>query len=92
MIPHCPPPRPKSSGQGDSVRIVRSSAWKRELFRKAVSMTRILEKADVVVSPEHCKGCGLCVEVCPKEVLFLRPEFNSQGYHPADYTGVSCNG
>ncbi|MEN8150262.1 MAG: 4Fe-4S dicluster domain-containing protein [Planctomycetota bacterium] len=55
-------------------------------------MTRILDKAEVVVSPEHCKGCGLCIEVCPKDVLFLRPEFNSAGYHPADYRGVNCNG
>ena len=55
-------------------------------------MTRILEKADVIISPEHCKGCGLCVMVCPKEVLSLQPGFNSQGYHPAAYSGENCNG
>ena len=55
-------------------------------------MTRILEKADVYISSEHCKGCGLCVSVCPKEVLSLRKGFNSQGYHPAIYSGENCNG
>lgn len=55
-------------------------------------MTRILEKADVYISSEHCKGCGLCVSVCPKDVLSLQPGFNSQGYHPAAYSGANCNG
>ena len=28
---------------------------------KVESMSRILEEAITVVSPEHCKGCHLCV-------------------------------
>ncbi|RUM89715.1 MAG: tungsten formylmethanofuran dehydrogenase [Thermodesulfatator sp.] len=30
--------------------------------------------------PERCKGCGLCVHFCPKEVLALSTKRNSQGY------------
>ena len=31
-----------------------------------------------------CKGCGLCVDVCPTHILELDPEvFTSKGYHPA---------
>ena len=32
-----------------------------------------------------CKGCGLCVRACPKNVLALsRTKLNAQGYHPAE--------
>lgn len=32
---------------------------------------------------ERCKGCGLCVDVCPKNVLELSTEVNAKGYFPA---------
>jgi len=32
---------------------------------------------------ERCKGCGLCVDVCPKTVLELTTEVNAKGYFPA---------
>lgn len=32
-----------------------------------------------------CKGCGLCVHACPKNVLALsRTKLNAKGYHPAE--------
>jgi 2-oxoglutarate ferredoxin oxidoreductase subunit delta len=30
-----------------------------------------------------CKGCGLCVGVCPKNVLEISKQLNSKGYFPA---------
>ena len=30
---------------------------------------------------ERCKGCGFCVEYCPKKVLNLSTDFNRKGYH-----------
>jgi len=32
---------------------------------------------------ERCKGCGLCIVVCPKKIIEIGPHFNSRGYHPA---------
>jgi 2-oxoglutarate ferredoxin oxidoreductase subunit delta len=30
-----------------------------------------------------CKGCGLCVSVCPKHVLEISKKVNAKGYFPA---------
>lgn len=38
-------------------------------------------KGAVVVDIEACKGCELCVEACPEDVLSLHNEVNSKGYH-----------
>ncbi len=32
---------------------------------------------------EKCKGCGLCVVVCPKKVLEISKEVSLKGYFPA---------
>lgn len=31
----------------------------------------------------RCKGCGLCVDVCPKNVLELSQNVSPKGYFPA---------
>jgi 2-oxoglutarate ferredoxin oxidoreductase subunit delta len=30
-----------------------------------------------------CKGCGLCVSVCPKKALEISTQLNAKGYFPA---------
>jgi 2-oxoglutarate ferredoxin oxidoreductase subunit delta len=37
----------------------------------------------VLINREKCKGCRLCLEACPFEVLGIETESNSWGYYPA---------
>ncbi|WP_066175570.1 4Fe-4S dicluster domain-containing protein [Bacillus marinisedimentorum] len=30
-----------------------------------------------------CKGCGICVSVCPTETLSISNDANAKGYYPA---------
>ncbi|HXL01624.1 MAG TPA: 4Fe-4S binding protein [Candidatus Atribacteria bacterium] len=42
-----------------------------------------MAKAKVNINQEFCKGCGLCVNICPKKILTIEDNFNSKGYYPA---------
>jgi 2-oxoglutarate ferredoxin oxidoreductase subunit delta len=35
------------------------------------------------IDVDRCKGCGLCVTVCPKKVLEISEQVNTKGYFPA---------
>ena len=35
----------------------------------------------VFIKKDHCKGCELCIEFCPKSVLGRSKDFNPKGYH-----------
>lgn len=36
-----------------------------------------------LIDNDRCKGCGLCVIVCPKSVLEISNKLNAKGYFPA---------
>lgn len=38
----------------------------------------------VYVSDDICKGCGFCIEYCPRKVLVAAKRFNAKGYHPPE--------
>ena len=40
----------------------------------------------VTIDTDRCKGCGLCIEACPKKILVMSEELNAKGYHPAAVT------
>ena len=39
-------------------------------------------KAEIHLIIDQCKGCGYCIEFCPKKVLEESSEINSKGVHP----------
>lgn len=42
--------------------------------------------AKITISKDGCKGCGLCINACPKKILALSKDINVKGYHPAEIT------
>lgn len=37
----------------------------------------------LVIDKDRCKGCALCVQVCPKNTLYIDREMvNALGYYP----------
>jgi 2-oxoglutarate ferredoxin oxidoreductase subunit delta len=44
----------------------------------------------IIIDTERCKGCGLCVAVCPKGIIVIAEESNKNGYFPAQATGAGC--
>ncbi|MEZ4357961.1 MAG: 4Fe-4S binding protein [Eubacteriales bacterium] len=45
--------------------------------------------AKVVIDDKKCKGCGLCIDVCPKKILaFDKSRLNEIGYHPIMVTNM----
>ena len=43
--------------------------------------------AKVTFNEDICKGCGLCVDACPKHILALdRNKINKKGHHQAECT------
>lgn len=39
--------------------------------------------AKVTFQEDICKGCGLCVDVCPKKIIQFSDKLNVKGYHSA---------
>ncbi|MEW6172153.1 MAG: 4Fe-4S dicluster domain-containing protein [Bacillota bacterium] len=48
----------------------------------------------VIFNNDRCKGCELCISVCPKKIIALSKEtINVLGFHPAGVTDISvCTG
>ena len=46
----------------------------------------------IIIDTEGCKGCGLCVVVCPKEGIVISNQSNTHGYFPAQANNTDCTG
>ena len=65
-------------------------------WRHPLDLDRItVPHGEVRILRERCKGCGFCVEYCPKDVLVMSERFNKKGYHPPEVVKhgecVNCN-
>ena len=46
----------------------------------------------IIIDTEECKGCGLCVGVCPKGSIVISERSNEKGYFPACSANLDCTG
>jgi len=47
----------------------------------------------IVISEELCKGCGICIGLCPMKVLGRSDKLSSRGvYTPVPVNGNKCTG
>ncbi len=49
-------------------------------------------KGSIVVDIEHCKGCGVCITVCPQSVIALSKNVNGKGYNYLEMVNDDCTG
>jgi 2-oxoglutarate ferredoxin oxidoreductase subunit delta len=38
----------------------------------------------IVITPDDCKGCELCVHACPQQILGMGSKINNKGYFYAE--------
>jgi 2-oxoglutarate ferredoxin oxidoreductase subunit delta len=70
------------------------------IFRVAFSFTKASASAKILhlmagritIDTERCKGCGLCVAVCPQNGIVISNQSNKTGYFPAQATNANCTG
>ena len=61
-------------------------------WRKPLDLENIkASRGKVIIIEDRCKGCGFCVEYCPRDVLSMSTAFNAKGYHtPAVIDESNC--
>lgn len=48
--------------------------------------------AKIIINKEKCKGCFLCVSVCPKKLIRASEKLNKKGIKPAVFIEGECLG
>lgn len=49
-------------------------------FQRKDSLKDKKARTKIKILEERCKGCGLCIHFCPKDVLDFSEKRNQQGY------------
>ena len=52
-----------------------------------------MARFEVVIDDKRCKGCAICVAVCPQQSLSIQESYNQAGYfYPAMNPEAGCTG
>jgi 2-oxoglutarate ferredoxin oxidoreductase subunit delta len=54
--------------------------WRQPLDRDRIQITHGI----VHIIDDRCKGCGFCIEFCPRNLLTISDRINARGYHPPE--------
>lgn len=46
----------------------------------------------IVVDTERCKGCEVCIPVCPTDVIAMSELVNGKGYNYMEQVSDACTG
>jgi 2-oxoglutarate ferredoxin oxidoreductase subunit delta len=49
-------------------------------------MTKRKKTGWITIDKELCKGCYLCVSVCPDQLIAVSDQLNQKGYYPARFS------
>ena len=54
-------------------------------------LSNLKKSSKINVNQEFCKGCGLCIEMCPKDVLSPSKNLSKRGvYYPVAIDLEAC--
>jgi 2-oxoglutarate ferredoxin oxidoreductase subunit delta len=62
------------------------------MFAELKNARDVIMAGKIVINMERCKGCGLCITVCPRNSIVISQESNRSGYFPAQPTNIDCTG
>lgn len=48
-------------------------------------MTKKTKKGKITINSERCKGCHICIEICPNTMIEVDETPNKKGYSPARF-------
>ncbi|MDQ1267264.1 MAG: 2-oxoglutarate ferredoxin oxidoreductase subunit delta [Bacteroidota bacterium] len=56
-------------------------------------MAKKSKVTEIHIDEDYCKGCDICIELCPKKVFVLSEKINSRGYYtPIPALIKDCDG
>ena len=49
-------------------------------------MVKKRKTGKITIDTDLCKGCYLCISVCPGNLIVICDKLNQKGYYPAEFT------